>query len=114
VLVDPLGPDPTILTGWANYSDASTTTNEENTLVIRAGSTGSASKRAVRRVADTCLTEYHRLFMHFAFRAMAQDVELNTGVSQWSRYLDETGTWADRHYVAGSWRESQRRLFAGS
>ena len=35
--------------------------------------TESASKRAVRRVADIYLTEYHRLFMHFAFRAMAQD-----------------------------------------
>ena len=114
VLVDPLGPDPTVLTGSANYSDASTNTNEENTLVIRAGRTRSASKRAVRRVADIYLTEYHRLFMHFAFRAMAQDLELNTGVSQWSRYLDETDTWTERYYEAGSWRASQRSLFSGS
>jgi phosphatidylserine/phosphatidylglycerophosphate/cardiolipin synthase-like enzyme len=114
VLVDPLGPDPTILTGSANYSDASTTTNEENTLVIRAGRTRSASRRAVRRVADIYLTEYHRLFMHFAFRAMTQDIELNTGVTQWSRYLDETGSWTDRYYVADSWRAAQRRLFSGS
>jgi phosphatidylserine/phosphatidylglycerophosphate/cardiolipin synthase-like enzyme len=114
VLVDPLGPDPTILTGSANYSDASTTTNEENTLVIRAGRTRSASKRAVRRVADIYLTEYHRLFMHFAFRAMAQDRELNTGVTQWSRYLDETDGWSGRYYLPGSWREAQRHLFSGS
>ena len=114
VLVDPLGPDPTVLTGSANYSDASTTTNEENTLVIRAGRSRSASRRAVRRVADIYLTEYHRLFMHFAFRAMAQDRELNTGVSQWSRYLDETDHWTERYYVVGSWREAQRRLFSGS
>ncbi len=114
VLVDPLGPDPTILTGSANYSGASTTTNEENTLVIRAGSTRSASKRAVRRVADIYLTEYHRLFMHFAFRAMAQDLTLNTGVTQWSRYLDETDAWTQRYYVADSWRAAQRRLFSGS
>ncbi len=52
--------------------------------------------------------------MHFAFRAMAQDRELNTGVTQWSRYLDETDTWAERYYAAGSWRASQRRLFSGS
>jgi phosphatidylserine/phosphatidylglycerophosphate/cardiolipin synthase-like enzyme len=114
VLVDPLGPDPTILTGSANYSGASTTTNEENTLVIRAGRTRSASKRAVRRVADIYLTEYHRLFMHFTFRAMAQDLTLNTGVTQWSRYLDETDTWTQRYYVADSWRAAQRRLFSGS
>ncbi len=114
VLVDPLGPDPTVLTGSANYSDASTNTNEENTLVIRAGKTRSASKRAVRRVADIYLTEYHRLFMHFAFRAMAQDRELNTGVAQWSRYLDETDTWTERYYEADSWRAAQRSLFSGS
>ncbi len=114
VLVDPLGPDPTILTGSANYSGASTTTNEENTLVIRAGPTRSASRRAVQRVADIYLTEYHRLFMHFAFRAMAQDRTLNTGVTQWSRYLDETDGWTQRYYVAGSWRAAQRRLFSGS
>jgi phosphatidylserine/phosphatidylglycerophosphate/cardiolipin synthase-like enzyme len=114
VLVDPLGADPTILTGSANYSDASTTTNEEHTLVIRAGRTRSASRRAVRRVADIYLTEYHRLFMHFAFRAMAQDREVNTGTAQWSRHLDETDGWTVRHYEAGSWRASQRRLFSGS
>ncbi len=114
VLVDPLGADPTILTGSANYSGASTTTNEENTLVIRAGPTRSASRRAVQRVADIYLTEYHRLFMHFAFRAMAQDRTLNTGVTQWSRYLDETDGWTQRYYVAGSWRAAQRRLFSGS
>jgi phosphatidylserine/phosphatidylglycerophosphate/cardiolipin synthase-like enzyme len=114
VLVDPLGPDPTILTGSANYSGASTTTNEENTLVIRAGPTRSASKREVRRVADIYLTEYHRLFMHFAFRAMAQDRTLNTGATQWSRYLDETDHWTRRYYVSGSWRAAQRRLFSGA
>ena len=52
--------------------------------------------------------------MHFAFRAMAQDRELNTGVTQWSRYLDETDTWTGRYYEAGSWRAAQRSLFSGS
>ena len=113
VLVDPLGPDPTILTGSANYSDASTTTNEENTLRHPGRAHPVGLQRAVRRVADIYLTEYHRLFMHFAFRAMAQNRELNTGVSQWSRYLDETEAWTDRYYVADSWRAPQRRLFSG-
>ena len=68
----------------------------------------------MRRVADIYLTEYHRLFMHFAFRAMAQDRVLNTGVAQWSRYLDETDAWSERYYLTGSWRDAQRRLFSGS
>lgn len=113
-LVDPLGPDPVVVTGSANYSKASTTSNEENTLVIRAGRARSASRRAVRRVADIYLTEYHRLFMHFAFRAMAQRREVNTGAPQPTLALDETDTWTRRYYAPGSWRASQRRLFSGS
>jgi phosphatidylserine/phosphatidylglycerophosphate/cardiolipin synthase-like enzyme len=113
ILVDPLGEDPTILTGSANYSDASTTNNEENTLVIRHGPSRAASGRAVRRVADIYLTEYHRLFMHYAFRAMAQRIEVNTGASNWTGHLDETDAWTRRYYAPGSWRELQRHLFAG-
>jgi phosphatidylserine/phosphatidylglycerophosphate/cardiolipin synthase-like enzyme len=112
ILVDPLEDAPTILTGSANYSNASTTSNEENTLVITHGPTRAASWRAVRRVADIYLTEYHRLFMHYAFRAMAQGTEINTGSTNWTGHLDETDGWTARYYRPGSWRAVQRRLFA--
>ena len=114
ILVDPLGEDPVIITGSANYSDASTTSNEENTLVIRRGTTRATSRRAVQRVADIYLTEYHRIFMHFPFRAWAQSREVNTGAPQSVSHLEETDHWCDRYYAPGSWRESQRRLFAGT
>jgi len=52
--------------GSANYSDNSTTDNEENTVVI-CGDGGPVA----RRVADIYLTEYHRLFMHFVYRDWA-------------------------------------------
>jgi phosphatidylserine/phosphatidylglycerophosphate/cardiolipin synthase-like enzyme len=35
MLVDPLGDDPIVISGSANFSDASTTNNDENMLVIR-------------------------------------------------------------------------------
>lgn len=114
VLIDPLTDDPTLLTGSANYSDASTSSNEENTLVIRTGSDLASSGRAVRRVADIYLTEYHRLFMHHVFRAMAARQDVNTGEQHWTGHLDETDAWAERYYVPGSWRERQRRFFAGT
>lgn len=38
MLVDPLGDDPVVVTGSANFSNASTTNNDENMLVIRATS----------------------------------------------------------------------------
>ena len=58
MLVDPLSDDPIVVTGSANFSDPSTTTNDENMMVIR-GST---------RVADIYLGEFIRLHSHYAFR----------------------------------------------
>jgi phosphatidylserine/phosphatidylglycerophosphate/cardiolipin synthase-like enzyme len=58
MLVDPLSENPTVVTGSANFSDASTSTNDENMLVIK-GNT---------RVADIYLGEYMRLYSHYAFR----------------------------------------------
>ena len=58
VLVDPLSDNPTVVTGSANFSAASTKTNDENMLVIK-GNT---------RVADIYLGEYMRLYSHYAFR----------------------------------------------
>lgn len=114
ILIDPMTRDPTILTGSANYSTASTVTNEEHTLVLRTGRRHVTSRRAMGRVADIYLTEYHRLFMHFVFRAMNQDIELNSGVPQATRSLREDDGWSRQYYVEGSWRALQRRLFSGA
>lgn len=114
IMVDPLTDDPTLITGSANYSGASTTTNEENTVVIRPGRTRATSRRAVRRLADIYLTEYHRLFTHFTFRAMTQGVALNEGERRPMAHLDPTDTWTVRYFAPGSWRERQRRLFSGT
>jgi phosphatidylserine/phosphatidylglycerophosphate/cardiolipin synthase-like enzyme len=58
MLVDPLGRDPIVISGSANFSDASTNTNEENMLVIRGD----------QRVADIYFGEFMRSFAHYAFR----------------------------------------------
>lgn len=58
MLVDPLSDDPIVIAGSANFSDASTTNNDENMVIIR-GNT---------RVADIYMGEYMRLFSHFSFR----------------------------------------------
>jgi phosphatidylserine/phosphatidylglycerophosphate/cardiolipin synthase-like enzyme len=51
MLSDPLSDHPTVVTGSANFSDASTKTNDENMLVIRNN----------KRVADIYLGEFMRL-----------------------------------------------------
>jgi phosphatidylserine/phosphatidylglycerophosphate/cardiolipin synthase-like enzyme len=60
LLMDPLGDDPIVVTGSANFSDASTRGNDENMLIIRGD----------RRVADIYFTEFQRLFNHYYFRAV--------------------------------------------
>ncbi|HET7730791.1 MAG TPA: phospholipase D-like domain-containing protein, partial [Usitatibacter sp.] len=57
LLMDPLGKDPVVATGSANFSDASTTGNDENMLLIRGD----------KRVADIYFTEFNRLFNHYYF-----------------------------------------------
>ncbi len=62
MLIDPLSDDPIVVTGSANFSDASTRRNDEN-MVITRGNT---------RVADIYLGEFMRLFSHHAFRESLQ------------------------------------------
>lgn len=114
ILVDPLGADPVVVTGSANYSVASTVTNEENTLVLRGGGHGPASsRRAIRRVADIYLTEYHRLFMHFVFRAWVERRDVVTGARSDPGHLAENDQWTRSYYREGSWQALQRRVFSG-
>ena len=61
MLIDPLSDKPTVITGSANFSNASTRNNDENMLVIH-GNT---------RVVDIYLGEFFRLFHHFYFRYIA-------------------------------------------
>lgn len=65
LLQDPLGPRPLVVTGSANFSDASTNENDENMIMIR-GDT---------RVADIYFTEFNRLFFHYYFRSIRETIE---------------------------------------
>jgi phosphatidylserine/phosphatidylglycerophosphate/cardiolipin synthase-like enzyme len=123
MLVDPLSDDPIVVTGSANFSDASTRRNDENMLVIR-GNT---------RVADVYLTEFMRLFNHFEFRNHARvprsqrGFELAGGImplaaeglaapsgeppTRGPRHLEPEPGWALEHYRRGWKRTKERELF---
>ncbi len=100
MLIDPLGADPIVVTGSANFSAASTTANDENMLLIRGD----------RRVADIYLGEYMRLWSHYAFRewAAAQDKPEDTKF----QFLDVGNAWW-RSYFGNSARSRQRAYFSG-
>jgi phosphatidylserine/phosphatidylglycerophosphate/cardiolipin synthase-like enzyme len=102
MLLDPLGNDPIVIAGSANFSDASTVANDENMLVIRGD----------RRVADIYVGEYMRLWNHYAFRewlASADGEAADAGF----KHLDTTNRWW-KQYFGTSARARQRRYFADS
>jgi phosphatidylserine/phosphatidylglycerophosphate/cardiolipin synthase-like enzyme len=99
LLIDPLGDQPTLVTGSANFSHASCAYNDEDMLVIP-GHPGAT---------DIYLTEFLRMFEHYAFRQLVR--EHHSGVR--SLDLDPDDRWTDRYFVAGSERERDRLLFSG-
>lgn len=106
MLIDPLGDDPIVVVGSANFSKASTDTNDENMLVIRGN----------RAVADVYFGEFMRLFSHYAFRESLKFKGATTPAQALKRkHLSEDAQWVnDGYFAAGSDRFLRRRYFSGN
>jgi phosphatidylserine/phosphatidylglycerophosphate/cardiolipin synthase-like enzyme len=104
LLVDPLSADPLVCTGSANFSDNSLTQNDENMLLIR-GDT---------RVADIYLTEFDRIFRHFYFRDVANEIALK-GKRARGAFLDEKDAgplhWTRSYFRRGALKTRRREMF---
>lgn len=100
MLIDPLGKDPIVISGSANFSDASTLDNDENMVVIRGD----------KRVADLYVGEYMRLWSHYSFREWAAR-QTQPDEARF-KYLDTTNTWW-REYFGDTDRSRQRAYFSG-
>ena len=112
MLVDPLTDTPALLTGSANYSDASTSSNDENTLALTVDETSPATTAdALTRVSDIYLTEYNRIFTHHVFRAFSKPGAAGPD-SKGNRSLREDSSWVEPYQTG--WRAVQRELFAGT
>ena len=109
MLADPLSDHPIVIIGSANFSDASTKTNDENMLVIKDN----------QRVADIYLGEYMRLFSHYAFREAVQIfLENNRDAKPEDMkqgFLIENGDWTKTYFDPKdkSARMARRLYFAG-
>jgi phosphatidylserine/phosphatidylglycerophosphate/cardiolipin synthase-like enzyme len=101
MLIDPLSDDPLLITGSANFSDASTKNNDENMLVIR----------GERRVADIYLGEFMRLFNHFYVRHLTDPADDDKAVSG-AGHLTRDDKWREDYYRDGP-KQKQRVYFAG-
>ena len=104
MLVDPLGETPLVISGSANFSDPSTTDNDENMLIIRGD----------QRIADIYLGEFMRLWRHHRFRFIVKKINEQTGAVEGHNYLDPTSKWAERFYQKGTVKFKRRTTFAAA
>jgi phosphatidylserine/phosphatidylglycerophosphate/cardiolipin synthase-like enzyme len=102
MLLDPLGANPVVITGSANFSEASTNANNENMMVIRNN----------QRVADIYLGEFMRVYSHHAFRE-AVAIAKENGEDWNPSYLDDTDQWQKDYYSSGNQRCYRREYFRG-
>ena len=109
MLVDPLGAKPIVISGSANFSEASTESNDENMLIIRGN----------RRIADIYFGEYIRLYTHYAFREAvkwAMEKEKLGQPQDWKpQYLIDHDKWMKDYFDPNdkSARFARRKYFAG-
>jgi phosphatidylserine/phosphatidylglycerophosphate/cardiolipin synthase-like enzyme len=100
LLVDPLSADPLVISGSANFSKNSLVNNDENMLLIR-GDT---------RLADIYMTEYDRIFRHFYFRNVANELALKGSQQTDVIFLDPTDGWVAENFGTRM-KSKRRRLF---
>ncbi|UXN67508.1 phospholipase D-like domain-containing protein (plasmid) [Phyllobacterium sp. A18/5-2] len=110
MLIDPLGANPIVIVGSANFSQASTDTNDENMLIIQGNDS----------VSDIYLGEFMRLFSHYAFRESLTFKKSNKPADILKRkHLKEDATWIDGdggnsgYFVQGFDRALRRLYFSG-
>jgi hypothetical protein len=99
MLVDPLGDDPIVVTGSANFSGPSQYNNDENMVVIRRNT----------RVADIYFGEFMRIFDHFYTRYVVAKLKAAGKSDPNAGYLREDD-WVSEHFCLGR-KELRRRYF---
>ena len=113
LLSDPLSGDPIVVSGSANFSEASTVKNDENMVIIRGDI----------RVADLYFTEFNRLFNHYYFRAVYNKMKQQKksgakpkggkkkGSTNDSLFLAPDDSWLGK-YKKGTYRFKRVKMFA--
>jgi len=100
LLRDPLGGDPIVVTGSANFSVASTKENDENMLIIRGD----------QRLAYIYFTEFNRLFNHYYFRSVLEDRKDDPDPDEDSLFLAKNDKWQAK-YKAGKLKAKRLKVY---
>jgi hypothetical protein len=108
LLKDPLGPEPMVITGSANFSQPSTNKNDENMVIIPC-----SNKPGQTRVQDIYLGEFFRLFDHLYFRFLSSRDTSTDEEKQKRRFLKpRPQDWVSGYYKAGTDRFKRRENFS--
>lgn len=103
MLVDPLGNNPVVVTGSANFSGPSLSNNDENMVVIR-GNT---------RVADIYFGEFMRIFDHLYARYIVAKIrKAGTNDPDAGFLKEDAKDWVPQHFKKGR-KDLRRRCFMG-
>jgi phosphatidylserine/phosphatidylglycerophosphate/cardiolipin synthase-like enzyme len=108
MIVDPLGDSPIIISGSANFSKASTDTNDENMIIIKGD----------KRITDIYFGEYMRLFSHYSFREAvkwAQEKSKANKPQNWKpQFLIDDDSWMKDYFEINnkSARYQRRKYFS--
>lgn len=104
MLVDPLGDDPLVASGSANFSRPSQRTNDENMLIIR-GDT---------RVADIYFGEFMRIFDHHYVRYLIAKLTAAGQGDPNAGYLKVAAAdWLPPHFDPNNYKAKRRAYFVG-
>jgi phosphatidylserine/phosphatidylglycerophosphate/cardiolipin synthase-like enzyme len=113
IAADPFSEDPILVTGSANFSNNSTRSNDENSVVVRGDTL----------VMDIYATEFMRMFEHYWFRAHLEGKTKGSqakvkGADQKAKItrimgLKEDSSWTDPYYKKGDQKMLERLVFAG-
>jgi phosphatidylserine/phosphatidylglycerophosphate/cardiolipin synthase-like enzyme len=101
MLVDPLGEDPIVVTGSANFSRPSQRINDENMLVIR-GDT---------RIADIYFGEFMRIFDHHYAGYISRILKKEDNNDPNAGYLKPDNSWTVSHFDSKSYKGKRRKYF---
>lgn len=108
LIKDPLGPNTLVITGSANFSENSTSTNDENMVIIPL-----SNKKGKTRVQDIYLSEFFRLFDHWYFRYLHSIDTSSAEEQSYRRFLKSTSKeWVDPYFKEGTDRFKRRNKFS--
>ena len=102
LMVDPLGSAPTLISGSANFSPNSTSSNDENMLVIENDP----------ETVDVYFTEYARIFNHFYARYWASQLGKGPADAETQSFLAEDDSWQQPYLTPGNPKFLQRTLYS--